>query len=385
MLKFNNSRDQEGELESNVEEHRESYHLRPRKSIFYGSSSEDDDDYVLQGSSTSRTITSSNELDLATARKRILGLKEYDEHVHELVYEISDAMLNVELSEDHYIASGILFHKDLMNNNKGLYERLKTKKLSKLLKPPKLEIEKLDSIQEHFVIALMNNIDTQIPMATNLKYYYELVSFLLSIHNIWNSINYQEKMKVSEKTWRNDMISSTIRFLSINSGKNVVKLSDGSASESTKDRNNQSGGPLRFPDYMWLFYNKEKQYSYEFLFVEVSYGPHAGGAYLSQHIKEDRSRLAKMAKEGWNSILNFIKEYGDEDCVKILNELEIITIHVYRKKLVVYSTNRAYKPFFNNIINQRNPDIPHTPVESSPLDILLNMTFPTLKTPSLPI
>ncbi|CAJ0837490.1 9826_t:CDS:2 [Entrophospora sp. SA101] len=308
---------------------RESYHLRPRKSIFYGSSSEDDDDYVLQGSSTSRTITSSNELDLAIARKRILGLKEYDEHVHELVYEISDAMLNVELSEDHYIASGILFYKDLMNNNKGLYEILKTKKLSKLLKPPKLEIEKLDSVQENFVIALMNNIDTQIPMAKNLKYYYELISFLLSIHNIWNSINYQEKMKVSEKTWRNDMISSTIRFLSINSGKNVVKLSDGSASESTKDRNNQSGGPLRFPDYMWLFYNKEKQYSYEFLFTEVSYGPHADGAYLSQHIKEDRSRLAKMAKEGWNSILNFIKEYGDEDCIKILNELEIITIHVY--------------------------------------------------------
>ncbi|CAH1766068.1 17859_t:CDS:1, partial [Entrophospora sp. SA101] len=77
---------------------------------------------------------------------------------------------------------------------------------------------------------------------------------------------------------------------------------DGSVSGSTKTRNHQPGGPLRFPDYAWSFYNQEKKYGYEFLSTEV--------VSLIQHIEEDKSRLAKMAKEGRDSMLNFIRDHS---------------------------------------------------------------------------
>ncbi|CAJ0889793.1 3597_t:CDS:2, partial [Entrophospora sp. SA101] len=120
------------------------------------------------------------------------------------------------------------------------------KKLDNLLQPVKLKIERLDSIQNRFIIAFMNDLNTQIPVGTN--------------HN------------------------------------------DGSVSGSTKTRNHQPGGPLRFPDYAWSFYNQEKKYGYEFLSTEV--------VSLIQHIEEDKSRLAKMAKEGRDSMLNFIRDHS---------------------------------------------------------------------------
>ncbi|CAH1769991.1 3534_t:CDS:2, partial [Entrophospora sp. SA101] len=106
------------------------------------------------------------------SNKLDLKLKEYDEHIHKLVYEINDGMLNDELKEDNYIASGILFIKTL---------RIKIRDYS---------------IQNRFIIAFMNDLNTQIPVGTNHKYYYELILLLLSMQNIWNSINYQvEEMK----------------------------------------------------------------------------------------------------------------------------------------------------------------------------------------------
>ncbi|CAJ0907087.1 16055_t:CDS:2 [Entrophospora sp. SA101] len=95
----------------------------------------------------------------------------------------------------------IVFSDDDESNKldlKRLYGRLKAKKLDNLLQPVKLKIERLDSIQNRFIIAFMNDLNTQIPVGTNHKYYYELILLLLSMQNIWNSINYQvEEMKVS--------------------------------------------------------------------------------------------------------------------------------------------------------------------------------------------
>ncbi|CAJ0745142.1 6057_t:CDS:2, partial [Entrophospora sp. SA101] len=93
----------------------------------------------------------------------------------------------------------IVFSDDDESNKldlKRLYGRLKAKKLDNLLQPVKLKIERLDSIQNRFIIAFMNDLNTQIPVGTNHKYYYELILLLLSMQNIWNSINYQvEEMK----------------------------------------------------------------------------------------------------------------------------------------------------------------------------------------------
>jgi nucleoside permease NupC len=72
---------------------------------------------------------------------------------------------------------------------------------------------------------------------------------------------------------------------------------------------------------------------YEVLHLEVSGGPFVTSQSIKDHIEEDRRRLAKFSKDGWDFIYYKIYDRTDADNMKlimnILNQIKFICIHIF--------------------------------------------------------
>ncbi|CAJ0748422.1 10910_t:CDS:2, partial [Entrophospora sp. SA101] len=114
---------------------------------------------------------------------------------------------------------------------------------------------------------------------------------------MWASPNYINKNRnINGCSWCDDLISPIIFFCHLMLTRTLLGWRN---SQSIKKRNGEID-PSWYPDYMWYLVVENSYYLFEVFFREVSYGPRAKGSSLIKHINNDRSRLAKMAKESWN-------------------------------------------------------------------------------------
>ena len=110
--------------------------------------------------------------------------------------------------------------------------------------------------------------------------------------------------------------------------KNVEQCWDGTLGQSTKFRNDQDNGPRKYPDLLSYIKNHNYcSYNYEFLFLEISYGPFSPD---DKHTEGDLFRLCKFANDAWKHIFYFVEKFEDnEEMLELLNQLEIILLHKF--------------------------------------------------------
>src|SRR5688572_23943923 len=127
------------------------------------------------------------------------------------------------------------------------------------------------------------------------------------------------------------VVQPIISFLFSNIDKSIDIRWDGCQAQSTK-QNYENNGQRKYPDGFVYVMNTKFKHTYDFFFLEISYGPFYNGNDLQEHIDEDFERLAKFGKNSYVYNYNFMDKFEIKDTLtEVLEKLIVICFHFYRK------------------------------------------------------
>lgn len=198
---------------------------------------DDDDDYV--------EILNEKNFDQEKIKTKIKSFYTKYANMPNIEKEICKNIQKVDLKPDDLLSSG---EGSLRTNQSKLYNILEKKQLIRQLTsyiPTKIE---LTSDKRSFIENFMLYEDARFleVIKSEESYFHELFSFMNAVKKIWKKSSYKNRdPTINDRTYSHNFVNSLIEFVFLNT--NVEMRWDGSPCQSTKFKDIQGDGPIRYP------------------------------------------------------------------------------------------------------------------------------------------